>query len=386
MWGVGFVAKVLKMSQEQTSGLNMDNPFYQQALVQHLERIGRQLSNLADRIERIEQNSGNGRQNTNEGQNRARGSRVNNAPPIDDWGDENDDDSDEEDDQHSAAHDDHHRPRGMRDGSVGTRSGPFKRKSASISISCERGSTSKSYGAGSSSNSFQLQLEKPSSEYRNYSSVSIGLPHRDGSLSIGPEDASRNVRSRSRIDLEPNPRRTYSSIYSSQPYCSTSHLQDYHGLAEVANINTDATAYEQNHIGFPPAQQDFKLQALTMLDRSYLYGSRNLFDQYRDMRLDIDNMSYEELLALGERIGNVNTGLSSKVISECLMETIFTSDKNPEEASCAICLEEYKMDEVGTMRNCGHDYHVACIEKWLSMKNACPICKAPAFSESSNGQ
>lgn len=110
------------MSQEQTSGLNMDNPFYQQALVQHLERIGRQLSNLADRIERIEQNSGNGRQNTNEGQNRARGSRVNNAPPIDDWGDENDDDSNEEDDQHSAAHDDHHRPRGMR-GNRGGRGG-----------------------------------------------------------------------------------------------------------------------------------------------------------------------------------------------------------------------------------------------------------------------
>ncbi|KAF2296831.1 hypothetical protein GH714_006477 [Hevea brasiliensis] len=58
---------VLKMSQEQTSGLNMDNPFYQQALVQHLERIGRQLSNLADRIERIEQNSGNGRQNKMKG-------------------------------------------------------------------------------------------------------------------------------------------------------------------------------------------------------------------------------------------------------------------------------------------------------------------------------
>ncbi|KAF2322754.1 hypothetical protein GH714_030219 [Hevea brasiliensis] len=57
------------------------------------ERIGRQLSNLADRIERIEQSRGNGRQNTNEGQNRARGSRVNNASPIDDWGDENDDDA-----------------------------------------------------------------------------------------------------------------------------------------------------------------------------------------------------------------------------------------------------------------------------------------------------
>ncbi|XP_020249954.1 probable E3 ubiquitin-protein ligase RHG1A [Asparagus officinalis] len=29
-----------------------------------------------------------------------------------------------------------------------------------------------------------------------------------------------------------------------------------------------------------------------------------LYDRHRDMRLDVDNMSYEELLALTERIGN----------------------------------------------------------------------------------
>jgi hypothetical protein len=35
------------------------------------------------------------------------------------------------------------------------------------------------------------------------------------------------------------------------------------------------------------------LQALMLLDHPYLYGSINLFDQYRDMRLDVDSMSYE---------------------------------------------------------------------------------------------
>lgn len=30
-----------------------------------------------------------------------------------------------------------------------------------------------------------------------------------------------------------------------------------------------------------------------VVDRSAFYGSRNMFDQHRDMRLDIDNMSYE---------------------------------------------------------------------------------------------
>lgn len=30
-----------------------------------------------------------------------------------------------------------------------------------------------------------------------------------------------------------------------------------------------------------------------VVDRSAWYGSRNMFDQHRDMMLDIDNMSYE---------------------------------------------------------------------------------------------
>ena len=35
------------------------------------------------------------------------------------------------------------------------------------------------------------------------------------------------------------------------------------------------------------------LQGFMIVDRSALYGSRNMLDQHRDMRLDIDNMSYE---------------------------------------------------------------------------------------------
>ncbi|GMH10086.1 hypothetical protein Nepgr_011927 [Nepenthes gracilis] len=113
------------------------------------------------------------------------------------------------------------------------------------------------------------------------------------------------------------------------------------------------------------------------------YGSRNLFDHHRDMRLDIDNMSYEELLALGERIGSVSTGLSEDLLSKCLMATIYCSlDQMQDEERCIICLEEYQnMDEVGRLKSCGHEYHVCCIKKWLSLKNLCPICKVPALAE-----
>ncbi|GFP91138.1 E3 ubiquitin-protein ligase mbr2 [Phtheirospermum japonicum] len=42
----------------------------------------------------------------------------------------------------------------------------------------------------------------------------------------------------------------------------------------------------------------------------FVNGFVELHDSHRDLRLDVDNMSYEELLALEERIGNVNNGLS----------------------------------------------------------------------------
>ncbi|PSS33422.1 E3 ubiquitin-protein ligase HIP1 [Actinidia chinensis var. chinensis] len=110
----------------------------------------------------------------------------------------------------------------------------------------------------------------------------------------------------------------------------------------------------------------------------------SLLDEYGDMRLDVDNMSYEELLALGESIGNVSTGLSEDMISKCLTETKNASDQNHGEETCCICLEEYaNEEEIGTLKKCGHNYHVNCIREWLLMKNTCPVCKVPALADHS---
>ncbi|KAF6174560.1 hypothetical protein GIB67_029907 [Kingdonia uniflora] len=124
-------------------------------------------------------------------------------------------------------------------------------------------------------------------------------------------------------------------------------------------------------------------EGFMMVNRSAsFYASREFLDQHRGMRLDTDNMSYEELLALGESIGNVNTGLSEELISKCLIKTLYRSDQIHEEGTCVICLEEYKnKDEFGKLMKCGHCYHVGCIKNWLLVKNVCPICKAPALED-----
>ncbi|XAR72910.1 Ubiquitin--protein ligase [Bertholletia excelsa] len=107
-----------------------------------------------------------------------------------------------------------------------------------------------------------------------------------------------------------------------------------------------------------------------------------LHDRHRDMRLDVDNMSYEELLALEEHIGNVNTGLSEETIMECLKQRKCHSimeESPPSMEPCCICQEEYVTgDNIGTL-DCGHDFHPNCIKQWLTLKNICPICKMTAL-------
>ncbi|CAH8387353.1 unnamed protein product [Eruca vesicaria subsp. sativa] len=136
---------------------------------------------------------------------------------------------------------------------------------------------------------------------------------------------------------------------------------------------------------FPPPFDEvddrFSSQAFMVVDHQPHYGSRNMHDHHRDMRLDVDDMTYEDLLDLGERIGSVNTGLSNGAISSCLLEAMYHPlYQTDEQRKCAICLEEYKeREELGELKGCGHEYHGGCIKKWLSMKNSCPICKSPAL-------
>ncbi|KAG8046818.1 hypothetical protein GUJ93_ZPchr0008g11706 [Zizania palustris] len=106
-------------------------------------------------------------------------------------------------------------------------------------------------------------------------------------------------------------------------------------------------------------------------------------DRHRGMRMDIDGMSYEELLALGERIGTVSTGLSDDALSKCLKRILYVASTSTShedgDIKCIICQEEYLPAEEVAEMACKHHYHIVCIEEWLGQKNWCPICKSVAF-------
>ncbi|XP_020103558.1 E3 ubiquitin-protein ligase Praja-1-like isoform X1 [Ananas comosus] len=116
-------------------------------------------------------------------------------------------------------------------------------------------------------------------------------------------------------------------------------------------------------------------------------NNANSVDQHREMRMDIDGMTYEELLALGEMIGIVSTGLSEEALSECIKISAYvppassragSSDCEDGDIRCSICQEEYVCgDEVGKLV-CKHYYHGSCINQWFQLKNWCPVCRFSA--------
>ncbi|KAL6493195.1 hypothetical protein OROGR_032954 [Orobanche gracilis] len=123
--------------------------------------------------------------------------------------------------------------------------------------------------------------------------------------------------------------------------------------------------------------EGLRLEDVMIFDHSVLFGMADTHDRHRDMRLDVDNMSYEELLALEEHIGSVCTGLSEEtILSHLKQRKFFGSKEDPVETEpCSICREEYNNgEELGSLV-CGHDFHRDCIKKWLTHKNLCPICK-----------
>ena len=103
---------------------------------------------------------------------------------------------------------------------------------------------------------------------------------------------------------------------------------------------------------------------------SMLIGLRRRNDDYPN----VDNMSYEELLALEDRIGNVNKGLTKEQINKLKKEKYvknkFIDDK------CIVCQYEFKSYEKLILLPCKHCFHPDCITQWLEKQKICPYCKS----------
>ncbi|KMS95432.1 hypothetical protein BVRB_008270 [Beta vulgaris subsp. vulgaris] len=104
-------------------------------------------------------------------------------------------------------------------------------------------------------------------------------------------------------------------------------------------------------------------------------GDGSYTDQIEEDEIDPDEMSYEELMALGEIVGEECRGLSIEEINSSISpyNHKFVQSKTIIDR-CVICQIEYEEGEQLVALNCQHPFHTDCINQWLQIKKVCPIC------------
>ncbi|KAK2385610.1 RING/U-box superfamily protein [Trifolium repens] len=183
--------------------------------------------------------------------------------------------------------------------------------------------------------------------------------------------------SRAKIDLDKITHRGSSSSFRRRTTVHPENFSFPDNDPDIFTACTFGTATYPRHIR-DISSDDFS--EIMALQGRILMGRRfNSNDLYRDWRLDVDNMSYEQLLELGEKIGYVNTGLEKDEIEPYIRKTKlqFCEDasKHQVDKKCSICQEEYEADDELGRLNCDHMYHFQCIQQWVAHKNFCPVCK-----------
>ena len=99
------------------------------------------------------------------------------------------------------------------------------------------------------------------------------------------------------------------------------------------------------------------------------------------MNLNLENEdAYENLLNYlmvndPNHYGNPPT--SKEIINKLRKMTVDKEflEKHKENVECAICKEEFQLDNIVVEIKCGHIFNEECILEWLKLHNNCPVCR-----------
>ncbi|XP_064595740.1 uncharacterized protein LOC135462443 [Liolophura sinensis] len=105
--------------------------------------------------------------------------------------------------------------------------------------------------------------------------------------------------------------------------------------------------------------------------------------QMRLGRMMVHRPTYEELLSLEERLGNVNRGASQNTIEnntfphkyKKVKRVCDVEDDGNQLEKCTICLCEFEEEEDVRRLPCMHLFHIECVDQWLATNKKCPICR-----------
>jgi len=107
----------------------------------------------------------------------------------------------------------------------------------------------------------------------------------------------------------------------------------------------------------------------------------------RDLRHALDFESFDQArgVNLDQRLIDRAKGLTREQISK-MQVTVLNYDNIQEYreiATCAICLNDFKIKDKTKKLICAHAFHDKCIDNWLTRARECPLCKRNAIAEDS---
>ena len=95
-------------------------------------------------------------------------------------------------------------------------------------------------------------------------------------------------------------------------------------------------------------------------------------------------LSYDALLRLGERIGNVKDERWALGAQEQInrlptltwnAQMAVGKEENHTEVKCQVCQCDYEEGDVLRRLPCDHCFHKDCIDSWLQTKDTCALCR-----------
>jgi hypothetical protein len=100
-----------------------------------------------------------------------------------------------------------------------------------------------------------------------------------------------------------------------------------------------------------------------------------------------DGMSYEQLLALQERLGGVSRGATAEQVA-ALPTRRFEPREGAEaaETTCSICLADFAAGDELRGLPCTHSFHTGCIDQWLKSSRQCPCCRREVTAQGAQGR
>ncbi|XP_077220658.1 E3 ubiquitin ligase BIG BROTHER-related-like isoform X2 [Tasmannia lanceolata] len=152
---------------------------------------------------------------------------------------------------------------------------------------------------------------------------------------------------------------------------------------DSVGIDIDPSAYD-NDEDYARALQDAEAQAAIHMmalgindweseEEDLEDNDSNSQDPWQEV--DPDELSYEELLALGEVVGTESRGLSPDTIASLpSVNYKAQSSQDGNTDQCVICRLDFEDGDTVIVLSCKHSYHPECINNWLQIIVPCLLC------------